>query len=272
MAAFNNDHKALIAAALQQQDPEMEHICVLPGTTFIKVTRLVNLVQAETSVTTGSGMCPPGSIDIQSFNIAIFGNKGARPSTRFGTWLTGQGHKVERIQTDNTPLTKALLDKYDIIVLDWLVRSYSPQEAKLLADWVDSGGGLMSMTGHTNNGTVVQRPNSLIAPMGLSYNASKGFFDGPVNQWTRPHPLTDGITSVSFCGGLHVDIVDDGIGINTTIGTRPQGPVAVAQRRKAGRLFIFGDEWIEFDSEWQMTPQIERFWSNIFGWLSQRNS
>ena len=212
----------------------------------------------------GDGIC-------DCLNIALFGNKGANPSAQFEAWLEMQGTQVDRIQIDNTPVTKAILDKYDIIILDWLVRAYTPQEAALVAEWVGEGGGLMSLTGHTNNNTVIDRPNSLIAPMGLSYNGSQGFFSGPVTQWLKPHPITEGINSVSFFGGLYINIVEDGLGTNTVIGTLPQGPVAVAQERKGGKLFIFGDEWIAFDSQWQQLPEIKKFWANSLGWLAPKN-
>ncbi|MDC0671262.1 hypothetical protein [Nannocystis radixulma] len=211
----------------------------------------------------GDGIC-------DCLDIALFGNEGANPSAEFQTWLEAQGTQVDRISLDNTPITQEILDSYDIVILDWLVRTYSPEETALIKAWVEGGGGLMSMTGHTNNQTVVDRPNSIISSMGLSYNASQGFFSGPVTNWT-PHPLTDGITSVSFYGGLYVDIVDDGVGMNTVVGTLPQGPVAVAQVRNDGKLFIFGDEWIEFDSEWQQIPQIKQFWVNILAYLSPQN-
>ncbi|MBZ5715433.1 hypothetical protein [Nannocystis pusilla] len=211
----------------------------------------------------GDGIC-------DCLDIALFGNEGANPSAEFQTWLEAQGTQVDRISLDNTPITQELLDNYDIVILDWLVRTYSPEETALIKAWVESGGGLMSMTGHTNNQTVVERPNSIISSMGLSYNASQGFFSGPVTNWT-PHPITAGITSVSFYGGLYVDIVDDGVGMNTVVGTLPQGPVAVAQVRNDGKLFIFGDEWIEFDSEWQQIPQIKQFWVNILAYLSPQN-
>lgn len=65
MAAFSMDSKRLISAALNALTPGMEHICVLPATTFVKLTRVVNLVQADTSVTaSGDDACPPGSIDL----------------------------------------------------------------------------------------------------------------------------------------------------------------------------------------------------------------
>jgi hypothetical protein len=211
----------------------------------------------------GDGIC-------DCLSIAIWGNKGANPSSQFETWLEAQGTEVDRIQIANEPVTPQLLAKYDIVILDWLTRTYTPMEAQVIDEWVKNGGGLMSLTGHVNNNTVIDRPNSIIKPMGLGYNGSKGFFSGPVTQWAM-HPITEGITSVSFYGGLYVDIVDDGLGVNQTIGTLPQGPVAVAQVRKNGKLFIFGDEWIEFDSEWQNIPQIKKFWANSLGWLSPQN-
>ena len=64
--------------------------------------------------------------------------------------------------------------------------------------------------------------------MGLSYNTSKGFFSGPIKNFL-PHPITMGLTSISFYGGLFIDIVADGVGKNVTIMTLPQGPVGVVQ-------------------------------------------
>ena len=66
MAAFSLNTQSLIAAAMNAITPGMEHVCVLPAVTFVKLTRIVNLVQADTSVSsTGDDNCPPGSIDLQ---------------------------------------------------------------------------------------------------------------------------------------------------------------------------------------------------------------
>lgn len=107
--------------------------------------------------------------------------------------------------------------------------------------------------------------------MGLTYNASKGFFSGPITNFA-PHPITMGLTSISFYGGLYVDIVEDGIGVNTTIMTLPQGPVGVVQDRISGTLFIFGDEWVEFDSEWMNIPQIKQFWVQVLAYIGPKES
>ena len=205
-------------------------------------------------------------------NIALIGNQGANPSAEFQMWLEAQGTQVDRISTmQNEVLDKATLNKYDIIILDYLIRSYTPDEAMTTQTWVEGGGGLMSMTGFTNAQFAADRPNSLIKPMGLSYNTSKGFFSGPVTQFV-PHPITMGLTSISFYGGLFIDIVNDGVGVNKTIMTLPQGPVGVVQERLSGRLFIFGDEWVEFDSEWKNIPQIKQFWVQVLSYLGPKES
>ncbi len=213
----------------------------------------------------GDGIC-------DCLRIALVGNKGANPSAEFETWLEDQGTSVDRINTNvNEPLNKEVLLNYDIIILDWLVRTYTVEEADTVRSWVEQGGGLMAMTGHTNNQTVAMRPNSLLAPMGLSYNTSAGFFSGPVVSFV-PHPITEGLTSITFLGGLFIDIVDDNIGQNQVIMTLPPGPVGVTQDRGQGSMFVFGDEWIEFDSEWQNQPQIKQLWVQILSYIGPKDS
>ena len=36
-------------------------------------------------------------------------------------------------------------------------------------------------------------------------------------------------------------------------------------------MFVFGDEWIEFDSEWAQFPEIEAFWADTLRWLAPQN-
>jgi hypothetical protein len=212
----------------------------------------------------GDGIC-------DCLNIALVGNQGANPSAEFQNWLIAQGTKVDRIHTNQVDvLDKATVNKYDIIILDYMVRSYTAEEAATLKTWVEAGGGLMSMTGFTNTQWNADRPNTLIKPMGLSYNTSKGWFSGPIKTFV-PHPITAGLTSISFYGGLFIDIVEDGVGINKTIMTLPQGPVGVVQDRLSGRLFVFGDEWIEFDSEWKNIPEIKDFWVQTIAWIGPKN-
>ena len=56
-------------------------------------------------------------------------------------------------------------------------------------------------------------------------------------------------------------------GINTVTASLSAGPVAIAQERGSGRALAWGDEWVEYDSEWQSMPQIRQFWVDVLGWL-----
>ncbi|MBL9104529.1 MAG: hypothetical protein JNL82_26525 [Myxococcales bacterium] len=209
-------------------------------------------------------------------SIALVGNEGANPSAEFQAWLEAQGTTVERINSNvkgdqNVPITKEVLGEYDIVIVDYLVRNYSPEESSTIRTWVEAGGGLMSMTGHTNTQQLTDRHNSIIGAYGLTYNTSAGWFSGPVTQF-NPHPITEGLTSISFYGGLFINMMNDGVGQNQVIMTLPQGPVGVAQERVDGRVFVFGDEWVEFDSEWQNIPQIKQFWVQTLAFLGPQNS
>jgi uncharacterized membrane protein len=214
-------------------------------------------------------------------SIALVGNEGANPSSEFQTYLQDLGTTTVRINSVvmndiNDPLTPVVLDKYDIVIFDWLQRNYTPEEATHVRAWIEDGGGLMTMTGFTNVQYVADRPNAVISTMGLSYNTSKGFFSGPVTQFA-PHPINMGLTSLTFAGGLYIDVVNDGVGVNTTIMTLNPGqqgvvPVGVVQDRVKGRLFVFGDEWVEFDSQWMNMPDIKQFWVQTLSFLGPKDS
>jgi hypothetical protein len=199
-------------------------------------------------------------------HIALFGLPGLDPSANFVAWLQSNGSVVERIQTAaGTPLTAALLNGYNVIILDRLVRTYTADEAGLLRDWVSAGGGLMVMSGYTGNQSDLDNPNSLVADLGLTF--TPGLESGPVTMFV-PHPLTTGITSMTFSGGFRVvsQAPVDGE-TDTVVANLTSGPVGVAQDRALGRVFLWGDEWITFDSQWTTMPQVKTFWVNILGWL-----
>ncbi|MCC6750420.1 MAG: hypothetical protein IT371_22340 [Deltaproteobacteria bacterium] len=203
--------------------------------------------------------------------IALFGLAGTFGSSDFQAWLKSNGvNGVDRAQTDpKEALTQTLLDKYSIIILDRLVRDYTATEADLLRQWVEAGGGLMSMSGYTGGSTDTTRPNSLMVKLGLEYKG--GLANGPVTSW-KPHAISQGITSITFNGGFPVaEVAGVTGGTNTVVCELPaaKGPAGMAQVRGKGRVFVFGDEWIEFDSEWKSLPQVKVLWGNILGWLAR---
>jgi len=201
--------------------------------------------------------------------IGIVGNPGAKPSANFQAWLEARGSSVERTHTAaGEVFDAALLDRYDVVILDFLQRAYTADEAAALAAWTEAGGGFISMTGY--NGTASDfYPNALLAPFGVEYKP--GLQSGPVTMF-EPHPVTDGLTSVTFAGGYTVGPTAAGGGSSTAIASIAAGPIAFVHDDGKGRGVVWGDEWIEFDSEWTAMPEIERFWVNMLAWVGPRDS
>lgn len=195
--------------------------------------------------------------------IALVGTSGGLAASQFQQWLIDRGTSADRI--DPPLVDAAVLAGYDVVILDQLTREYTPAEAAAFDAWVNAGGGLMAMTGHTASPVSAQQwPNGILGPMGLEYQGA--LLNGPVTDFV-PHPTTFGLTSVTFLGGFEVVATIPG---QSQVIARLPGMIAAAQvqERGAGKVFVWGDEWIEYDSEWAMLPEITQLWTNIFEWLS----
>jgi hypothetical protein len=121
----------------------------------------------------------------------------------------------------------------------------------------------MSLNGHSG-GADLTRGNSLLVDLGVEHLA--GLQSGNITNF-HSHPLTTGLTSVSFQGGYLLGNLPSGAG-SVVVAEHTAGPVGLALVRGSGRAFVWGDEWVEFDSQWQSQPEIRTFWSNSLGWLS----
>jgi hypothetical protein len=202
-------------------------------------------------------------------NIGILGNPGSNPSSNFQAWLEARGTTVQRIQTTpDVPLTAADLAVFDVVVLDLLSRDYTADEAATFAAWVSAGGGFASMSGYQDDTTKDWHANSLLAPLGLAYALPRSW--GPVTQFAA-HPITSGLTSVTFTGGYVISDLGGHASTLTPIAFLPGTPanvVGTAVQMGAGHGFVWGDEWIEFDSEWAAMPQIPLLWLQVFNWIS----
>lgn len=221
-------------------------------------------------IDSGSG---DGSSACQHLNIGILGNPGANPSANFQQWLVMSGTSVQRIQTmTGVPLTKADLQPFDVVILDWLTRDYTTPEAAVVTAFVNAGGGLVSMSGYDNNTTDDWYANSLLAPLEVAYSGP--LINGPVTMFTT-HPITAGITSVTFNGGYAISDLGGKASMRTPIAFLTEGAgsvtVGYAIQMGKGHAFVWGDEWIEFDSEWSTIPQIKQLWVQVFQWISPMN-
>jgi hypothetical protein len=226
---------------------------------------------------TGDEFVPPDggffvadvSTDCARLNIGILGNPGSNASSNFQSWLEARGTSVQRIQTTpDVPLTADALKPFDVVVLDLPAREYTADEASIFGVWVAAGGGVAAMSGYHDDTSQDWRANSLLSQLGLAYSGQRIW--GPVMQFAN-HPITVGLTSVTFTGGYPVADLG-GTGTRTPIAFIPANgdeiPVAYVAEMGAGKAFVWGDEWIEFDSEWSSLPQIPKLWLQIFAWIA----
>lgn len=196
--------------------------------------------------------------------ILILGAPGNAPNANFETWLKGKGTSVVRMN-DPAPLTAELLAPYDIVLLDQLLREYAAPEAQAVQDWVEAGGGLMAMNGYSFDVEVgAKRPNSLVAPMGVEFLPK--LVNGPVTTFVA-HPLTEGLASITFEGG---QLVTATMGTSAFIASIGDDAIAVAAERVDGRIYLWGDEWVQYDMVWNGDPMIEQFWSNAITWIGPK--
>jgi hypothetical protein len=200
--------------------------------------------------------------------ILILGSPGSLASTSFEAWLKARGTTTtRRLDTAGGPLASADLAGIDVVILDRLSRTYAKSEIDALNTWVRAGGGLVSMTGYDWSGADATRPNDILTLLGATYDPAVKL-DSPVTDWNLAHPIAKDMTSVTFAGGYAVKPLT---GFKTTVVARLTGsPVGVAVEVDLGRVFVWGDEWIEYDSEWSTLPTVPKLWANILTWLGSR--
>jgi hypothetical protein len=205
--------------------------------------------------------------------IGIMGAPGANPSANFQAWLEMQGAIVTRFHdTASAPmLARVLLETFDLVIVDWLQRTYATEEAMVLSDWVNAGGALMVMTGH-DSGATADRHVSLLATLGPTFDLAAGPLDGPAMLLPHPSTMTaDGsgtLPPVTFYGGLRTVVPSELAAAIVPMAVIGAETVGVAGPLGEGRVLLFGDEWIEFDSEWSTMPPIPQLWLNTVRWLS----
>jgi hypothetical protein len=209
----------------------------------------------------GDGLC-------DCLQIGVLGIPGFAPSSSFQAWLTARGTSVTRFGVDDIPLTVERLSAFDVVIVDQVIRDYAPEEAAAMRDFVAAGGGVMSMTAYNGDDDDRIWPNSLLLGLGVEY--LDGLREGPVTMF-ESHPLTEGLSSVTFLGGYRIGEIADAPGTRTIIARVSDGAAGVAVELGEGRAFVWGDEWIQFDSEWSSMPQINDLWVNVLSWIGPRD-
>lgn len=211
-------------------------------------------------------------------SIAILGAPGYAPNANFEAWLEDQGSAVKRTLLANNPdvVTPGFLAQYDLVLLDRIERALSPAEAKAIEAFVKADGrGMITLIGYNfdnnNPGPERDRANTALAPFGLAYEG--GYFgDGVTPTFDQQHPVSMGIVDVNFAGGIKpVDTGKQGTSaVFATIGQDSAG-LAHETAMKGGRVIVWGDEWITFDSDWLGYADVQDLWVNMVGWAKPQD-
>lgn len=218
-------------------------------------------VDPDSGTGTDTGLCNGATLGIK-------GTWGA--GDVFASWLSSRGNSGATPLADQT-LTPALLANYQVIIAEDVSHNhrYSDAEVKALSDWVDGGGGFLTLIGYSQDATEVDNVNRLLAPFSMSYGTDhilpkgNGNTTVPITMW-NPHPIDAGVTAVGVDNGYPV------MGMGDIIATGGGYTVGLAQTVAGGHVFAWGDEWITYNSEWNDHPdyQVQTFWVNAVKWLT----
>ena len=186
-------------------------------------------------------------------------------------------------------LTPALLAQYQVIIIQdaregspgqsgvgkGVGRAFTDDEVAAVKQWVKNGGGLATLLGYADSSETIN-VNRLLASFGLSYGTEQilqgghdgtgGWATAKVTHWGT-HPIADGISVIGVDSGYAV------LGEGTLVAWEAEPdhwPVARAVESGNGRVFVWADEWITYNSEWTSHPdyQVQQLWLNILRWLT----
>lgn len=190
----------------------------------------------------------------------------------FDAWLAARS-TLGTTQLKDQTLTADLLKQFQVIVSQNVSvnHAYSAAEVSALESWIKAGGGFMTLIGYAGP-SEIQNVNKLLAPYGMSYGPEQilqkqGSNTIPVTNWV-PHPVTNGVSMIGVDNGYPVN------GAGLVLASEQSWNLLRAQEVASGKVLMWGDEWLTFDSEWQGHPeyQVELFWLNALKWLTPANN
>jgi len=228
----------------------------------------------------------------------------------FTDWLNSKSNASVDMVTSQPTLTADFLSHYDVIVIQWLTDSnsgpywtFSDDEIRALQNWVQSGGGLITLSGYDSNAQEVVPLNQLLSFTDISYNTDTVLASCPSSLdcycWGNSVPLGGwagapigaNVTQVGALDGRSIRA-----GSATVDCSDPSGLVyAVHETVGHGRIFSYADEWVTYSSQWLGTApanesaiytdpnnpcygksaaevfQVPQFWFNALAWVSGKS-
>jgi len=231
---------------------------------------------------------------------------GSDNADAFQNWLNTNSSASVKLITNRVTLTPAFLADFDVIVLQALEDAekgpfwqFTPEEVAAFTEWVNNGGGVITMTGYGGDADEVIGVNQLLQFTGMSYNRDDvlGTCTNPppancfcwgnsvaMTGWQPGSELARNITQVGAFHGRSINAPNDA----EVVATDGTNKYAVAKRVGKGKVFVFSDEWVTYTSQWLSTSlmkvtdpynqcykksadivfQVPQFWYNVIRWAN----
>ncbi len=250
-----------------------------------------------------------------TLKVAVVGTPGQwgdSSDTAFQDWLNSSSAGTAKV--DDYPakptFTADFLAGYNLIILAGLGGNsnngpwwtFSASEVAAFQDWIENkGGGVISLSGYSNDNNEISAKNALLAFSGISYGQS---INSPpcaiamcpyrcgnpyqITEWNRSDPvianLSVGVTVIGIDGGRPISAPADAhVAAMTTDATSVRNWL-VGKITGQGRVLAYADEWITYTDQWngqntqysndpscngflpQELYQTAQFWYNMIHW------
>jgi len=257
-------------------------------------------------------MCPPLTVAVIG-KPGKWGAPGGDTDSAFQEWLNSNsaGTAKADVYSSKPTLTTEFLSPYSVVILASLADdsnagpfwTFTDDEVAAFQDWVENkGGGVITLTGYSGDGTETKPTNQLTAFSGLSYNmdsVNPTCLDWSVcncagsqtlSDWNHTDPViasvSNSVTWVGFANGRSINAPADAHVAATVQYNNSLANVTVGEITGAGRVLMYGDEWITYTSQWtgagiaasncttgsypQDKYQTAQFWFNMIKWVQPR--
>ncbi len=225
-------------------------------------------------------VCPDGEDHPDTcycLRMAVIGTYDSAASkndvSAFVEWLNTKSNAIVTMVSSKPTIDAAFLADYDILLFlnqaqtkDGPFWSYGASEADALREWLEAGGGMITVTGFNGNVTTqeVAAINSIMEPAtGMSYNNdvylsepelpnNNYCWEGavPITTWAD-HDIAREVTRIAAFWGSSINAPDGATVVATAAdATSVTDNALVAVDIGKGRALALADEWPLFTNVW----------------------
>jgi hypothetical protein len=288
---------------------------------IIDTTAIVTPSNVDADVTSQVEGCDGGDGCVcPTLKVALLGTPGVwgdGSQTAFQDWLKSSSAGTAKVDDylAKPTFTADFLAGYNLIILAGLGDNsnsgpwwtFSASEVAAFQDWIENkGGGVISLSGYSNDTNEGAAKNDLLAFSGISYgqdciSPACSIVDAQNNkmcyrcgnpyqltEWNRSDPVIEnlsfGVTMIGIDGGRPIHAPADAHVAATTTSASSVSNWLVGKVTGNGRVLVYADEWITYTDQWsgqsgqylsdtscqkflpQDLYQTAQFWYNMIHW------